>query len=355
MTTSLGAAVVGTGFGARVHVPALRAAGFDVVALVGRDAERTSRRATRVGVDHACTSLAEALALPGVDAVTISAPPAHHAPLAHEAIDAGRHVICEKPFTLDVGEASALVDAVERAGVVHALGHELRWFPERVAVAQAIRDGAIGDARLVSIVDFVPLLGDPQIRMPAWFYDASAGGGWFGASGSHAIDMLRLWLGDFASVSAATSIMRGDERGDADDSFTLQFRLRSGAQGVVQQSGAAWASAGQTVVSGTAGTLRVQSGQVWLANADGGRAIHPVEAPAAAPAGAKPTQLESMTSYETPAYTRLCEAFARAIHGEPPAGDVPLPTFHDGLAAMRVMDAARASAAAGGTRVEVGA
>src|SRR5438046_8925160 len=72
----LGAAVVGTGFGARVHVPALRAAGFDVVALVGRDAERTARRANRVGVEQACTTLHEALALPGVDAVTIGATPA---------------------------------------------------------------------------------------------------------------------------------------------------------------------------------------------------------------------------------------------------------------------------------------
>src|SRR5262245_25882318 len=102
MTNTLGAAVVGTGFGARVHVPALRAAGFDVVALVGQDAERTARRAERRGIEHACTSLAEAMALPGVDAVTISAPPAQHAELTREVIEAGRHVLCEKPFTLDV-------------------------------------------------------------------------------------------------------------------------------------------------------------------------------------------------------------------------------------------------------------
>ena len=70
----IGAAVVGTGFGARVHVPALRAAGFDVIALVGRDPERTARRAQRLGIPHAPTSLVDALALPGVDAVTIAAP-----------------------------------------------------------------------------------------------------------------------------------------------------------------------------------------------------------------------------------------------------------------------------------------
>jgi predicted dehydrogenase len=55
-----------------------------------------------------------------------------------------------------------------------------------------------------------------------------------------------------------------------------------------------------------------------------------------------------MTSHEVAAYTRLCDAFARSIRGDAPAGDVPLPTFHDGTAAMVVMDAARRSARAGG-------
>jgi predicted dehydrogenase len=73
-----GAVVVGTGFGARVHVPALRAAGFDVVALVGRDRERTERRAERAGVAQACVSLAEAFAA-WCRAVTIAEPPYAHA------------------------------------------------------------------------------------------------------------------------------------------------------------------------------------------------------------------------------------------------------------------------------------
>ena len=76
-----GAVVVGTGFGCRVHVPALRNAGFTVHALVGRDAARTQRRADRLGIPRACTTLADALALEGVDAVTIATPPDTHARL----------------------------------------------------------------------------------------------------------------------------------------------------------------------------------------------------------------------------------------------------------------------------------
>ena len=107
--------MVGTSFGARIHVPALRRAGFEVAALVGRDAERTRRRAERLGAGRPCTSLAEALA-EGVDAVSVAAPPAAHASLAGEALDAGCHVLVEKPFTLDVAEAEHLVTAAAAAG-----------------------------------------------------------------------------------------------------------------------------------------------------------------------------------------------------------------------------------------------
>ncbi|MBW2402131.1 MAG: Gfo/Idh/MocA family oxidoreductase, partial [Deltaproteobacteria bacterium] len=75
----LGVVVVGSGFGARIHVPALRAAGFEVEALVGQDAARTERRAARLKIPRALTSLEEALALPDVCAVTIATPPATHA------------------------------------------------------------------------------------------------------------------------------------------------------------------------------------------------------------------------------------------------------------------------------------
>src|SRR5712691_9205419 len=127
----LGAVVVGTGFGARVHVPALRAGGFEVRALVGRDGERTARRAERLGIEHACTSLADALKRDGVDAVTIAAPPHSHAALAIEACEAGRHVICEKPFALDAVEAAAMLAAANSAGVTALVGHEFRWAPDR--------------------------------------------------------------------------------------------------------------------------------------------------------------------------------------------------------------------------------
>src|SRR5262245_47691825 len=103
-----GIAVVGRRFGCRVQVPALRAAGFDVVALVGRDREPTAFKAGKLDIPNACGTLAEALALPGVDAVAIATPPHTHYELALEALEAGRHVLCEKPFTTDADQAARL-------------------------------------------------------------------------------------------------------------------------------------------------------------------------------------------------------------------------------------------------------
>jgi predicted dehydrogenase len=335
---STGIAVVGTGFGARVQVPAFRAAGFDVKALVGRDPDRTARRAARRGVDQVCTSMEEALALPGVDAVAIASPPATHGELTQQVIAAGRHVLCEKPFTRDAAEAIAVRDAAERAGVVHALGHEFRWEAPRRAVARAIADGAVGEPRVVSSVDFVNLLNNPAFRMPEWYFDADAAGGWLGASGSHMVDALRVWLGEFAQVSAVTGIARADAAG-SEDSFGLQFRMRSGVIGSLVQTGASWASTGLTVITGTAGSLVLEGGTVTLTDEDGRR---PIEERGRGAGGT--ADLDDMTDLESRQYAHLADAFRRAIEGADPADEVPLPTFHDGVAGMLVLDAARRSA-----------
>ncbi len=227
-----GAVVIGTGFGCRIHVPALRNAGFTVRALVGRDGERTRRRADRFGIPHACTTLTDALALDGVDAVTIATPPDTHAPLSIEVCAAGRHVLCEKPFSLDAAEAERMLAAALPAGVTHLVGHEFRWAPDRVVVARAIASGLIGEPRTFSLISYVPFVADPAVRVPSWWFDEERGGGWLGASGSHLVDQARTWFGEIDSVSAALVTVGARARG-AEDSFVVRMTTRSGAAGRV--------------------------------------------------------------------------------------------------------------------------
>src|SRR5262245_53415992 len=78
----------------------MRAAGFDVVALVGRNEEKTADRAARFDVPNALTNVHDAIALPGVDVVAVATPPRTHREIVLEAVGAGKHVMCEKPFAL---------------------------------------------------------------------------------------------------------------------------------------------------------------------------------------------------------------------------------------------------------------
>jgi predicted dehydrogenase len=347
-----GAVVVGTGFGCITHVKALRAAGFDVVALVGRDARRTAERAAAVGVANPMTSLADALALPDAAAVVIATPPHSHAPLALQAIAANKHVVCEKPFTLNKGEALELQQAAERAGVVNMLGTEFRWGTVQALAARAIAAGIIGTPRLATLIMQLPMLAGPAAEVPDWFSDAAQGGGWLGAYAPHVVDQIRFTLGEFDGVSAALPLASGRDW-TAEDSFSVRFRTTSGVEGVMQSS---VVDAGEPVhltrFVGTAGSLWVDGPDVKVADADGVRVL-PVPDDLVLPPYQPPPWAANRTAYDRmvssgseigPA-TRMYETLRALIAGEPLPADPRPATFADGVASMAVIDAIRESAA----------
>ena len=131
------AVIVGTSFGGRVHVPALREAGFEIVGLVGRDAARTAERAARFGVPGHGTSITDVVAETGADVVTVSTPPAAHHESVLEALSTGRHVLAEKPFAVTAAEAESMVAAANAAGVVAMVSFEFRWHPAEALIARA--------------------------------------------------------------------------------------------------------------------------------------------------------------------------------------------------------------------------
>lgn len=326
-------AVVGTGFGCRVHVPALRAAGFDVVALVGQDADRTARRAQRLDIPSACSSLEDALAL-DLDAVTIATPPDTHSSLTLRALAAGMHVLCEKPFALDASLAQAMASAAEAAGRVGLVAHEFRFAQDRALVARLIADGSIGDPRLATLVQHISLVADRSTPVPSWWWDASRGGGWLLASGSHVVDQVRHWLGDIAMVRSSAVLHRAN---DADDTFTAHLLMESGCEVTVEQTAAAWGPPiGVTHVVGADGSVWIdRAGAVWLADARDPHGRCLLEAPVVEPSE---DPRHRFTDLELGPFTELCRRFATAIGGGD-AGDAA--TFADGVAAQRVLDQIR--------------
>lgn len=344
--------VAGTGHGLRVLVPALRATGFEVAGLVGADPVRTRNRAAHNSVPNAFTDLDAAIAETGAAAVAIATPPHTHAPLVHTALARGCHVLCEKPFAKDAEEARGMLAAAERAGVVHMMGNQFRMNPERVLMARAIAQGLIGEPRLVSITQFTGLAADPAAKWPDWWFDARAGGGWLGASGSHMIDMIRTWLGEFAALSAATTIV-SERQGVAEDTYLLRFSMACGAEGVLMQTGGTWGEfAAMTRVAGTKGTLWMENGVVRLAERTGTRQLPIPDELLLSPEAPSDDPRKRYLHIELPPARRLCEAWRAAILREP-AGPVPVATFVDGVAAMQVIDAIRASAAAHGALIKI--
>jgi predicted dehydrogenase len=169
------------------------------------------------------------------------------------------------------------------------------------------------------------------------------------------VDQLRTWLGEVASLSATLPTVSA-RTGVAEDSFVVRVTMRSGAEGVVQQTAASWIPAvtGVAVVAGTHGTLEADGEAVWCSDRAGRR---PLEVPSEFSLAPMATEgndpRERFTHLELGPYTQLCEAFVDMIEGRPPATSVPVPTFADGLAEMRVLDAIRKSAASGGAVVVV--
>jgi predicted dehydrogenase len=291
--------------------------------------------------------------LPSVDAVTIATPPQTHAALALEAIAAGKHVLCEKPFARDATEGRTILDAAEQAGVVHLLGTEYRFDTGQALLARVIREGAIGAPKLAMFILHVPVLADVDAELPEWWADARQGGGWLGAHGSQVIDQIRATLGEFDAVSASV-VHVAERHSSADDGFVVRFTLQSGAAGLMQSTAA---DRGpmliETRVIGAGGSAWIDGlgDAVWVATRDGTQRVSVPEdlmtaPPTPLPAGVLATTYEQMIGHglDLGAYTRLAEHFLARIEGtNPPPGPQPA-TFEDGVADMAVLDAMRHSA-----------
>jgi predicted dehydrogenase len=353
------ALVVGTGFGCRIHVPALRAAGLEVVGLVGTNPGKLAKRAKAAGVPDTFTDLDEAITRTGAQIVTVATPPDSHAKLALTAIAHGCHVLCEKPMAMDTAEAQAMFDAAEKAGVTHLMGNEFRWQPDRAMLGRAIADGAIGKPRLLTLTQYLDFAADPEARLPKWWFVSEAGGGWLGASGSHIVDQIIAWLGPIESLSASLPVVSDRPEGVAEDTYIMRFRSESGVEGVLQHTAGAWGPMASTWrLAGTNGTIWLDdTGRVHVADRAGQRTLDmPADLQLPEPPPVEGADSAARFSHlELGPYTRLCEALRAGVEGKPYESAVPVPTFADGLATMKVIDAIRKSAATGGELVRIAA
>lgn len=341
--------IIGTGWGARVQVPAFREAGLEVVAIAGHNAERTRRVAGELGIDpfDDWRSLIDS----NIDLVTIVTPPSEHLKMATAGLDAGKHVLCEKPTALNVAEAEQLVAAAHKHPDRLALiDHELRFLPSFRAARE--RMGELGGVRYAEVRYASPSRGD-RTRGWNWWSDAGYGGGIWGAVGSHFIDTLRFLGMEIEAVQATLQTIIGERpfengtrRVTSDDFAAVHLRLASGAIAAMIFS---------AVASGpdepTALTIHGEEGAMRLVGEELLTAMRGEPFTVATSAGRSDRRGNSAGGAFGSGTFHLGRALRDALDKSDCNALANAATFEDGLAQQRVLDAARESNARGGAWV----
>jgi D-xylose 1-dehydrogenase (NADP+, D-xylono-1,5-lactone-forming) len=172
----------------------------DVIAVASRDADRAEAYAREHGIERAHGSYEALLEDPEVEAVYIPLPNSMHVEWTLRALEAGKHVLCEKPFSRRPEEVERAFDLAESAGLVLSEGFMWRHHPQTAKVAQLVADGAIGRLRLVRAAFSFPLAavhGADDAR-----FDPALDGGALMDVGCYCVNAIRLLAGEPERVSA---------------------------------------------------------------------------------------------------------------------------------------------------------
>jgi len=326
--------LIGCGDIGAVRLSALAQVGARVVAVSDIDAKRGTGLANRhtAVFDRDWHTL---LARPDIDAVIISTPPSLHEEMGVAALNAGKHVLCEKPLARSPQECRSLLDAARRSSRLLAVGFNYRFYPSFVLARDVLAAGRIGELSHIRAYAGYSATGHNQ----AWVKDAAVvGGGALHDNGIHLIDLVRSFLGEVEEVNGwATSRIWG--YGAAEDNGFLLLRSADNRVATLHASWTEWdryqfrielvGSLGKV----TATCFPMRTEVVWSDRVGGARRkrIHSFLG----------TKVGGHTrSYRwvvARSFVREFDAFAHAIAGGPSA----IATGNDGLRAIEIALAAQ--------------
>jgi predicted dehydrogenase len=329
-------AVAGGGYGSKVALPAYtELEEFEPVAVWSRRPERAQELAEDFGVPLGTADYDELLSAPGLEAVHVATPVVTHLPFAVAAAGKGLHVLCEKPLGDNLAEARQIADAIRSAGVVGAVGYELRLKETRQHIIDRAQE-VLGRPRMVSVSLVQSDHADPDSRPWTWVHDARMGGGRLQGYGVHDLDMLLEFLPPIDAVAAVTEVgvpMRtagdvGLRAVTAEDAYAILLKFRGGGLGVVTLVATARHGRGDVIeLHGDEGTVRLDADQrVWWGKAGD-------ELECEGPFGNSSTE----------AFKRLAQSFWAAIR----KGERAEPSLEEGLRVQAVFDAVKIAAVEG--------
>jgi len=343
----IGVGIIGTGFGRSAQVPGFRSCdGVEVIAVGSSRQERAEAVAGESGIPYAFSDYHAMMELEELDLVSIVTPPYLHYPMTMAAIEAGKHVLCEKPMAMNLAEAQMMYERAQAAGVIHFIDHELRFDPTSMKLQQLIAEGYVGRIYHASIHIATSHRVDPRATTWSWWSQAEKGGGSLGATGSHRIDLLRWWLGEIRSASGELhtfverrKVADSDEfrAVTSDDQCAFMLEFESGALASAFISSVAHHPSGtRTEIHGESGSLILDAdNRLWGRRAGESGATEWTE----------PNPYSLLPGVASSVWSISFVGLARYVTDCIRTGTQPErgATFYDGLRCQAVMEAIRQS------------
>jgi predicted dehydrogenase len=250
--TQLKWGVLGAGGIAKTFVADCKAAGINMAAVASRSLDKAKQFAADAGIDVAYGSYEQLVADPEIDIVYVATLHPTHAEHAILAINAGKHVLVEKPFTLNAREAQAVAQAAAENSVFVMEAMWTRFLPSMLRIEQIIADGGIGELRALQ-ADHSQYL--PYTRAPR-LHERELGGGALLDLGVYPVSFANRLFGKPESISARAKLT---DQG-VDEISSAIFTYATGAEAIVQSNFMALGSNKATVI-GSEGRIEIDS--VW--------------------------------------------------------------------------------------------
>jgi predicted dehydrogenase len=236
----------------------------DLVAICGRNQIRARELADKYQIPQIFADYRQMIGQAGLQAVCIVTPDDLHYEMAMTALNAGLHVLCEKPLAFNAQQAREMAEKAQAVGVKHMVLYTYRWIPVFQYLHDLVCQGFTGRIYHCEYSYMMEYASAPEYQ---WVFDSKRSTGVLGNLGSHMIDMARWMVGDITSVSARLGVfvghpgVGGEVLEPANDSALLLVEFNNGAHGVIQASAVAHiAERGmfqQVKLYGEAGTLEL--------------------------------------------------------------------------------------------------
>ena len=371
MANKMRVGLIGTGFGTRVQMPGfLSVPDVEVVAICSAQKARAEAAAKEFNVPLAFDDYTEMARLPDLDVVSVCTPPDLHRPMTLAALQAGKHVLCEKPTALNVAEVREMLAEADKRGLVHAVNHVMRYNPSFRHVMHLSRDGYIGELKFL-VANVHTNYGTSPSMEPyyyGWLSHKNKAGGALNGLMSHYVDLIRFWFGDFDTICgrAAQIIHKrpvltfeyrdgdpigpgtetiGEREVETDDTAVFTGVLKSGAAVTLTGSWSIHHPPGIRVEAyGDEGTLVLDPSGKLLGGRKSESGLAELTIP---PELALPEGMPANVG----AFALLAQDLAQAIQG----GHEPIyATLEDGLRVQEVIDTVLAGPEAGWVKLPLG-